>query len=172
MPSALTPNPSVTITVEAKVLGQRRPFLPQWDMTLEPPAASSAEAQAAEVSLSLRELMSAVVAREVAAFGERQEQRRLTRVLLPDEIARGAERGKIDMGGPRNANAGDEETRGAGEEVTIDAAEAVATALQAFEDRLYLVFVDGQPIQSLDAPVALHGGSHLLFVRLVALIGG
>ena len=172
MPSALTPNPSVTITVEAKVLGQRRPFLPQWEMALEPPAASSTAAQSADVHLSLRELMSAVVAREVAAFGERQEQRRLTRVLLPDEIARGAERGKIDMGGARNANAGGGSAQPAGVEAAIDAAEAVATALQAFEDRLYLVFVDGQPIQALDAVVTLHEGSHLLFVRLVALIGG
>jgi hypothetical protein len=111
---------------------------------------------------TLRDLLAAVVTREVAAFGERQGQRQLTRVLLPEEITQGAELGKIDMGG---------HSEGADVQ-PVSAAQAVATALQAFEDRLYLVFVDGQQVQTLDAPVALHEDSHLRFVRLVALIGG
>lgn len=151
----MSPNPTLTLTVETKVLGQRRPALPAVDVELAP------HRETGNVQ-TLRELLTAVVTHEVEAFDERQERRRLTRVLLPEEIERGAERGKIDMGG--HTETPDVEA--------VTAAEAVATALQAYEDRLYLVFVDDQQVQSLDAPVDLHEGSRLLFVRLVALIGG
>jgi hypothetical protein len=151
----MSTSPTLTLTIEAKVLGQRRPVLPAVDVTLT----SSREADNVQ---TLRDLLTAVVTHEVEAFEERQEQRRLTRVLLPEEIERGAKRGKIDMGGHTASPGGG----------TVSAAEAAATALQAFEDRLYLVFVDDQQVQALDAPVALHEGSRLLFVRLVALIGG
>jgi hypothetical protein len=143
---------SLTLTIEAKVLGQRRPIQPPWQATLAP------DRDAGDPP-TLRDLLAAVVRCEVAAFHERQERRRLERVLAPDEIERGAEHGKVEMGGR-------------GEPQAVDAAEAVATAVQAFEDRLYLVFVDGRQVQELDERVALHEGSHLLFVRLVALIGG
>ncbi len=146
---------TLTLTIEAKVLGQRRPALPASEMSLE------ARSDAGETQ-TLRDLLTAVVTREVDAFHEREGQRRLTRVLLPEEIARGAKLGKIDLGGH-------DEVRDA---QPVSAQEAVATALQAFEDRLYLVFVDGQQVQTLDMPVTLHEGSHVLFARLVALIGG
>ncbi len=153
--------PTLTLTIEAKVFGQRRPALPACEVTLE----VRPEADGTQMLLTLRDLLTAVVTREVAAFGERQEQHKLTRVLLPEAIARGAELGKIDLGGHTEAP-------DAHDAQPVSAAEAVATALQAFEDRLYLVFVDGQQMQTLDTPVALRAGSHLLFVRLVALIGG
>jgi hypothetical protein len=156
--------PSFTLTLEAKVFGQRRPALPASEVTLDlVPDTSGAQAL-----LTLRDLLTAVVMREVEAFGERQEQRKLTRVLLPEAIVRGAELGKIDPGGHAEERAALDAHDGQ----MASAAAAVAMALQAFEDRLYLVFVDGQQVQALDAPVALHSGSHLLFVRLVALIGG
>jgi hypothetical protein len=146
---------TLTLTIEAKVFGQRRAALPARGITLPlPPEWGD--------TLTLRDVLTAVVTREVEAFGERQEHRRLTRVLLPEEIAQGAALGKIDLGGHNETPAPQ----------PVSASEAVATALQAFEDRLYLVFADGQQVRTLDTTVALHEGSHMLFVRLVALIGG
>jgi hypothetical protein len=48
----------------------------------------------------------------------------------------------------------------------------VRVALQAFEDQLYFVFIDGVQQQHLDQPVQVQSGSRVLFVRLVPLAGG
>lgn len=145
-------NPPLTLTIEAKVLGQSRPAIAPWEVALTARAAENG-------AMSMRELLTAIVTAEVESFRERQDQRRLTRVLLPEEIARGAERGKVDAGGHDLAQ-------------PVNTADAVAAALQAFEDHLYYVFVDGQQAQSLDEVAPAHEGSRILFVRLVALIGG
>lgn len=142
----------LTVTVEAKTLGQSRPALAPWELALT--------ARVAEDGVSrVRELLTAIVTAEVEAFRDRQDQRRLIRILSPEEIARGAERGKVDAGGHDLAQ-------------PVNTADAVTVALQAFEDRLYYVFVDGQQAQTLDEVAPVHEGSHILFVRLVALIGG
>jgi hypothetical protein len=49
---------------------------------------------------------------------------------------------------------------------------AVAAAIQAFEDRLYYVFVDDAQGEQLDQPVRLRPGSSVTFLRLVPLVGG
>lgn len=48
----------------------------------------------------------------------------------------------------------------------------MATALEAFEDGLYLVVVDEREQRSLDAQVFLQPDSTVAFVRLVMLAGG
>ncbi len=143
---------TLPLTVEAKVLGQSRPALAPWEVTL---AARTAENGA----LRVRDLLTTIVTQEVEAFRERQTQRRLTRVLLPEDIARGAAAGKVDMGGHDLAQ-------------PVNTSEAVRAALQAFEDRLYYAFLDGQQLQTLDEEVTVPQGARLMFVRLVALIGG
>lgn len=143
----------VTFTVEARVLGQRRPLAERWTVALE--------RADAEGSVTLREALVAIVTDEVNAFNQRQRERRLIRVMTREEIERGAEAGKVDMVGldaraPQQAQVTD----------------AIATALQAFADRFYLVLLDGMSIETLDTPLTLHADSHLTFVRLVPLIGG
>jgi hypothetical protein len=54
----------------------------------------------------------------------------------------------------------------------LDEAAAVATALEAFADGLYLVFIDDEQITELSAPVEIRPTSTPLFVRLVPLAGG
>lgn len=143
---------SLTLTLEAKVLGQSRPAIAPWEMALAAHASQDGV-------VHVRELLAAIVTAEAEAFRERQDQRRLTRVLLPEEIARGAERGKVDAGGHDLAQ-------------PVNTAESVAAALQAFKDHLYYVFVDGQQAQTLDEVAPVRENSRILFVRLVALIGG
>jgi hypothetical protein len=149
-----------TITVEAKVIGRHQPAVSGWRVPLpEPPAGEDGRGDGA---LRLRELLAAIVRQEVTAFRQRQEERRLACVLSPDAIQQGAIAGKIDMGGPREARTGDE----------VDEDAAVAVALQAFEDGLYVVFLDGRQHDDLDAPVWPRPDSTLTFIRLVALAGG
>ncbi|HEY7834397.1 MAG TPA: hypothetical protein VIG30_12550 [Ktedonobacterales bacterium] len=146
----------LTLTIQAQVLGQRRPAVPDWEMTLAPTAD-------ADGTLSLRQLLTLVVTHEVEAFALRREERRLARVLLPEEIARGAALGKVAMGG-------DGDGRDVAQSVSVE--EAVATALQAFADGFYFVFLDGQQVQQLDEVVVLREGGRLRFVRLMPLAGG
>ena len=56
------------------------------------------------------------------------------------------------------------------QEVNVD--EAIAVALQAFEDGLYFVFVDDVQQNQLDSEVFLNVNSKVMFLRLTALAGG
>ena len=107
----------------------------------------------------LQDLITHIVLAEVADFEQRQEARRFVRHLSPEEIHTGAAHGRVDPGG-----------RLASE--PVDPQAAVETALLAFEDGLYYIFVDGTQITGLDDPVTLRDESQLTFVRLVPLAGG
>ena len=143
-----------TLTVTARVVGQKRAPLSEFAVPL-PPALTGPPAP----TPTLRELLVYLVEREVAAFHERQEARRLAVVLSPDDIAAGAARGKIDSG-----------ERDLGQRV--DPAAAVAAAIQAFEDGFYYVFHDDVQVETLDTPLSVADDSRLLFVRLTPLAGG
>jgi hypothetical protein len=142
-----------TITVAARVIGRTRPAFPDWAIPFPPDLDYSGG------SLTLRDLITRVVLEEVEAFQSRQEERRLTRVLSREQIEQGAALGKIDMGG-----------LDLDQQVNSD--EAVGTALLAFEDGFYFVFVDGVQQKSLEQEVFVRPGSNVAFVRLVPLVGG
>src|SRR5690606_2492367 len=107
---------------------------------------------------TLRELIGFIVAAEVEAFRKRNEARRLDRVLSAAEIEEGEARGRISP-------------EGRGTPGAVDTEEAVAAAIQAFEDGLYLVVIDGQEHRDLEAQVFLRPDSRITFIRLVFLAG-
>jgi hypothetical protein len=152
------PTHEATITVDAKVLGQRKPLVTdrRVPLSLEPAAGTDGHGV-----LRLHDLLAQIVRQEVHAFTQRQEEQRLVRVLSPQAITHAAARGKIAMGGLDDR---------APAEVNEDA--AVAVALQAFTDGLYFVFLDEVQQQDLDAEVLVRPDSRLTFIRLVALAGG
>ncbi len=141
-----------TVLVGAKVVGQRKPLFTDYHVPMPPDVNSSGR-------MTLRDLITKIVLHEVEAFRHRQEQGRLAQVLSPAEIEAGASRGKIESG-----------ERDMAQEVDDDA--AVGTALQAFEDGLYFVFLDDEQQESLDQTVFVNDDSRVMFVRLVALAGG
>lgn len=137
--------------IETKVLGSRkRPYEP-WETTL---LKNSTE------TLTLQDFLTRVVLQEVEAFKNRQEERKLVRVLSKEEIAAGAVKGKIDAGGLER------------EVQEVDPAEAVENALVAFKDGFYYVFVDEKQALSLEEEASVGPNSHVLFLRLVPLVGG
>jgi hypothetical protein len=141
------------LTISGKGLGRKKPLFA--DFSVPPP-----EELADGGSLTLRDLIERIVRGEVAAFRKRQENRQFIRALTAREIEAGAEAGKIDSGGS---------------EVPlqiVDEEEAVAAALTAFEDGIYLVVLDGQEQRSLDAQIYLQPDSRLTFIRLTLLAGG
>jgi hypothetical protein len=109
-------------------------------------------------AVTLRDLITRIVLSEVEAFYLRHEKRRLIRVLSPVQIQEAVEKGKVDMGG------GDLKQR-------VISENAVGTALQAFEDGLYLVVIDGTEHRELDAQVYVRPESRITFIRLVFLAG-
>jgi hypothetical protein len=141
------------VTIEGRVLGQRRPLFEEWTLALPPEAEDRGE------RLTLRALIERVVRAEVERFRERQAERRLVRALTEADIQRGLMKGKVSAGGSDLDQA-------------VDADEAVATALLGFEDGLYYVFVDDVQQEELGREVTLRPESRVMFLRLVALAGG
>jgi hypothetical protein len=141
------------ITITGKTLGKKKPLFADWSIPFPPDLREGGD------RLTLRDLISRIVRSEVAAFRQRQEDRKLLRALTESQIEQGAKRGKVDMGGRDLKQEVDEE-------------EAVAVALQAFEDGIYLVIVDGEEQSELDKEVYLQPDSRVTFVRLVMLAGG
>jgi hypothetical protein len=142
-----------TITIEARVAGQKRPIFSDWSIPTPPIVGSSGG------RVTLRDLISWTVDEEVIAFRERQEKRRLERVLAKAEIDEGVLKGKIDMGGSDLQQ-------------EVNTEQTISTALQAFEDGVYFVFVNDEQYTSLDDAIYLSSDSRVMFLRLVALAGG
>jgi hypothetical protein len=130
----------------------KRPF-GQWNVDL--PVEDSLES----IQYTMQELITHLVRNEVQAFIERQEARRLTQILSPEQITEGILAGKVDLG-ERDFNQ------------DVDVEEAIETALHAFQDGLYVVFVDRNQIDSLTDTFSLTDGTEVTFLRLVALAGG
>ena len=138
---------SPTLTISGKVLGKSQNLFATWQLDLP------------EQSSTLAELLTQIVTAEVSAFQVRQADRRMTKVLGLVDIEAGVAVGKVSSGGSELGQ-------------VVDVGKAVETALQAFEDGFYLVFIDDQQQEDLQATVALTSSSELLFLRLTPLVGG
>src|SRR5258708_30022898 len=124
------------ITIRGKALGKKKPLFADWSIPY-PPDLGSAGGE-----VTLRDLIARVVRAEVDAFKTRQQEQRLVRALTASDVEKGVVKGKIDSGG-RNSRQ------------KVESDEALGTALQAFEDGLYLVVVDGEEQRELDRQVFL-----------------
>ena len=143
----------IELTVEAKVVGQKRPLFTDWRVELPPLDDSRGD------HLKLRDLITSIVIKEVEAFRLRQEERKLARVMSFQQIQQSAQAGKVDPG-ERDL------------QQTVNTDEAIGVALQAFEDGLYFVFIDEVQQTNLESEVFLKSNSKMVFLRLTALVGG
>ncbi len=141
------------LSVSARSLGRRKPLFSDWSISLPPEFVD-------ESQNSLRDLIAAIVRIEVDEYHNRRQQRRLSRALTATEIEEAVEKGKVDMGGREE------------DPKTVDVAEAVETALTAFEDGIFLVAVDDRQYRTLDEPVVVGPDSRITFIRLTLLAGG
>jgi hypothetical protein len=143
------------ITIRGNALGNRKPLFE--DFSVPPPQ----DVGDGGGPLTLRTLITHVVKSEVQAFQKRQHARRLDRVLSPREVESGEQKGKISPEGrdPMHSPA------------EVDVETAIATALEAFTDGLYLVVIDEVEFTDLDAIVSLTPDSRVTFIRLTFLAG-
>jgi hypothetical protein len=140
------------LTIEAKAIGRRGEVVPRWGVPLP-------EGWAAVEGLTLREVIALVVREEVAAFAQRQVERRFLRVLTERQVEEGSAAGRVLSGGSEL-------------EQHVDVEAAIGAAWTAFEDGLYLVLIDAIQCDRLDEPVRLGQDSTITFLRLIALVGG
>lgn len=140
------------ITISGHAIGRRpKPLFDDFSIPFPPDLGDGG-------GLTLRDLITRIVVAEVEAFHRRQQERRLVKVLSPEQIDTAAAAGRIDMGGRDLTQ-------------RVDPEAAIATALDAFEDGLYLVLIDGQEQRALDAQVFVRPDSRVTFIRLVFLAG-
>jgi hypothetical protein len=108
---------------------------------------------------TLQELLERIVTLEVNAFRERQADHQFLRVLTESQLLEASETGKISLGGQELKQA-------------VNTEQAIQTAIQAFQDGLYYVFHGENQIEYLSDVVNLELRQDMMFLRLVALVGG
>jgi len=146
-------NPMV---ITGKSIGRKRPLFADWSIPLPP----DWNGDGGDGGPTLRDVIERIVRVEVKAFKKRQHDRQFLRALTEREIEAAAERGKIKMGG---SEVGIQD---------VDEDSAVATALLAFEDGIYLVVIDDVEQRDLDQQVFMQPDSRITFIRLTLLSGG
>ena len=114
--------------------------------------------QVPDETKTLRELLTAVTRAEVLAYQERQADEGLLRLLSPEKISGMASEGKVSFGRVHSDR-------------TPDANAAVNITLQAFEDGLVRVLVNGKECTKLDANAGLCEDAEITFLRLTFLAG-
>ena len=145
---------TVAVRVSAAVTGHRRRGVREHDLVLELPPGR----------VTARQLIEAAVTAEVAAYQARAEEASLVRVLTEKSLAEDLARGAVRVGGPRDDDGEPPEP--------VDVTAAVETALLAFEDGIFKVFVGDDEVPGDDESLAIADGASLLFLRLVPLAGG
>lgn len=106
----------------------------------------------------LENFLKAVVEQQVTEFNAKSGEKSLLGVLSKDEINQNALGGKVGFGRIYNEN-------------KTDLADAQETALLAFEDGLFSVFVGDDEVRNLEDKVDLSDGKVITFIRLTFLAG-
>ncbi len=142
---------SRTLTLSIKMLGKKHPVLESISFHLS--------SQFPDIP-TLRDLLTELVTQQVAQFNvSNTAAESLLPYLSESDISEKAERGKVGFGAVYN-------------DKTVLLEDALKTALLAFEDGLYFVFIDRIKIEKLDDKIELNESSELMLLRLTALVGG
>lgn len=107
---------------------------------------------------NVAELIALAVAREVDAHNERAQQQEIVRYLTSEEVADQATTGRVSFGLNYNGQ-------------LAQHAAAIDNALQSYADGIYRLFINDEEAGALDAPLSLHEGDTLTFIRLTMLAG-
>lgn len=107
---------------------------------------------------TVRDLLVYMVSYCVREYNERQENRELLRVMSSEKIEDKVITGKIDFGKIYSDKKPDNE-------------EAVANAIQSFEDGVIVLFMDGKKMERLEEKITVGADTELTFVKLTMLAG-
>lgn len=107
---------------------------------------------------SLRQLLTAVVCKEVAVYNSKEAEAQLIPFLTRQEIEDMANAGKVSFGAVYS-------------DKKADPQKAVENALQCWEDGLVRVFMNEEELTGLDDPMVVPAGAVFTFMRLTFLAG-
>lgn len=145
------------LTIQVKQIGRKRPLVTK-ELKIDSLATDS--------KVKLKDLIKEIVKIEVNEFQNKQNiqinednKNIILNYLSPEEIKNKAQKGKIVTDHIKNKK-----------EVDVD--EAIDTAILAFEDGIYFVFIDDEKIEDINDLIQLEDDSQLMFLRLTMLAGG
>ncbi|WP_342433267.1 hypothetical protein [Neobacillus sp. FSL H8-0543] len=134
------------VFVSVKQAGKRKEFIKEEELVLNGNPST------------LRELITEIIHKNVESYNSRPLDSKLVHYLSFDEIESQVSTGKVGFGYRVN-------------EQQADAEKAIETAMLAFTDGLYRVFIGDEESESLDAPLAIKEGDVLTFIRFTMLSG-
>ncbi|WP_282133247.1 hypothetical protein [Cellulophaga baltica] len=132
------------LTIQLKRLGKKK--VKQFPLTFE------------STPKTLKELLEACVKNQVEAFNKKRLEVNVVGFLSPTDIQEQAENGKVDFGELTNKD-------------LAVVQEAIDNVMVAFKDGLFVVFVDGDEITTIEAPLTLTDESVIAFIRMTFLVG-
>lgn len=107
---------------------------------------------------SLRQLLTAVVQKEVAQYNSKKPDAQWIPFLTQQELDDQAATGKVGFGTVYS-------------EKKADPTQAITTAIQCWEDGLVRVFMNDEALTELDAPLTIEAQAVFTFMRLTFLAG-
>ncbi|MFX4262791.1 hypothetical protein ACOBQJ_11365 [Pelotomaculum propionicicum] len=134
------------VYVSVKQAGKRKEYITKKELILE------------NAPLNLRGLITEVVRINVTAYNNKTAGPLIIKYLSPAEIEDQAETGKVGFGERRSHE-------------QADVYRAIETAVLAFEDGIYRVFIGENEISSLDEPLEINENGLLTFIRFTMLAG-
>ena len=134
------------ICVRVKAIGKRKDILAPTPYTIP------------DGICSLRQLLAAVVQKEVAQYNSKKAEAQLIPFLTQQDLDDQANIGKVSFGTIYS-------------DKKADPGKAVANAVQCWKDGLVRVFLNEEALTDLDAPLTIEAQSVLTFIRLTFLAG-
>lgn len=104
------------------------------------------------------DLVREIVLIQIQAYNSKPVDLPLYLYLTGDHLQDRAATGKVGFGARRN-------------EESADPARAVETAITAFKDGLFRLFIDDEEVTALDSPLELAPGANVTFIRFTMLAG-
>jgi len=137
---------SMKIYISIKQAGKRKDYITKKELVLS------------KVPLNLRELISEIVQINAVEYNSKASEPRIIKYLSSEEIENQAETGKVGFGDRKNSQ-------------QADVTKAIDTALLAFQDGIYRVFIGDNEVSELDGMLSLLEGDILNFIRFTMLAG-
>ncbi|GLC30196.1 hypothetical protein [Clostridium omnivorum] len=132
--------------VNVKQAGSRKNFITKEEIILD------------FIPVTLRELIGAIVTKNVEDFNERQKKERIVDYLTNSEIDEKLTVGKVSFGELNNEN-------------KQSLSKALEAAYLAYEDGIYRVFIGENEAGKLDETLELKDDDVLTFIKLTMLAG-